>query len=113
MTYQVTNVPHVVPVEHSWQDKKVVHLLAPNVSKFIGYAVRVLLDNSHKICLRLNCMCSWPSDSRVSMHSINSIDKSCSLVLMVCRSKDAMNYVPSVLTNLVATKSNELLSLFK
>ena len=44
------------------------------------------------------------------MHSVNPTNKSCSLVLMVGQSRDAMRYVPSVLTNLVATKSDELLS---
>ena len=99
----------MVPIEDSWQDKKVVHLLPPNVFELIGYAVRVFLDNSHKICFSLNCVCSWPSDSRVLIHSVNLAGKSCSLVLMICRSRDAMNYVPNTLTNLGATKSDELL----
>ena len=54
MKYRVTNVPHVVPVERTWNDKKVVHSLPPNVPKLIGHAVHVLLDNSQKICLSLN-----------------------------------------------------------
>ena len=130
MKYQVTNVPHVVPVERSWKDKKVVHSLPFNVPELIGHvvpiertwkdkkvvhslpfnvpeliehAVRIFLDNSHKIFLSLNCMWSWPSDSGVLVHSVDSTGKSCSLVLMVCGSRYAMNCVPSVLTNLVAT----------
>ena len=43
------------------------------------------------------------------MHSVDPTGKSYSLVLMVCRSRDAMNYVPSLLTNLAAPKSDELL----
>ena len=91
MKYRVTNVPHVVPFERTWQDEKVVHSLPPNVSELIRHAVRVLLDNSHKICLSLNRMWSRPSDSGVPIHSVDPIDKSCSLVLMVCRFRDAMN----------------------
>ena len=91
MKYQVTNVPHVVPVERTWQDKKVVHSLPPNVPELIGHAVRVLLNNSYKICLSLNCMWSRPSDSGVPMHSVDPIGKNYSLVLMVCRFRDAMN----------------------
>ena len=91
MKYRVTNVPHVVPVERTWQDKKVVPSLPPNVPELIGHAVRVLLDNSQKICLNLNRMWSRPSDSGVPMHSVDPTDKSCSLVLMVCGSRDAMN----------------------
>ena len=91
MKYRVTNVPHVVPVERTWQDKKVIHSLPPNVPELIGHAVRVLLDNTHKICLNLNCMWSWPSDSGVPMHSVDPTGKSCSLVFMVCGSKDAIN----------------------
>ena len=81
----------MVPVERTWQDEKVVHLLPPNVPELIGHAVRVLLDNSRKIGLSLNCMWSRPSDSRVPMCSVDPIGKSCSLVLMVCRSRNAMN----------------------
>ena len=109
MTYRVTNVPHEVRIEDSWQNKKVVHSLPSNVSKLIGHVVYILLDNSHKTCLSLNCMYSWPSDSKVPMHSINPTGKSCSLVLIVCQSRDAMIYVPSIPTNLAATKSDELL----
>ena len=91
MKYQVTNVPHVVPVERTWQDEKVVHSLPPNVPELIGHAIRVLLDNSHKICLSLNRMWSRPSDSGVPMHSVDPTCKSCSQVLMVWGSRDAMN----------------------
>ena len=76
----VTNVPHVVPVERTWKNKKVVHSLPPNVPELIRHVVRVLLDNSHKICLSLNCMWLWPSDSRVPVHSVAPTGKSCSLV---------------------------------
>ena len=103
MKYRVTNVPHVVPVERTWQNEKVVHSLPLNVPELITHAVRVLLDNSRKIGLSLNRMWSRPRDSGVLVHSVDPIDKSCSLVLMVCRSRDAMNCVPSVLTNLAAT----------
>ena len=103
MKYRVTNVPHVVLVERTWQDEKVVHSLPPNVPELIGHVVRVLLDNSHKICLSPNCMWSRSSDSGVPVHSIDPTNKSCSLVLMVCRSRDAMNCVPNILTNLAAT----------
>ena len=91
MKYGVTNVPHVVPVERTWQDKKVVHSIPLNVPELVGHAVHVLLDNSHEICLSLNRMWLRPSDSKVPMHSIDPTGKSCSLVLMVCGSKDAMN----------------------
>ena len=50
-----------------------------------------------------------PSDSEVHVHSIDPIDKSCNLVLMVCQSRDAIICVPSILTNLAATKSDKLL----
>ena len=99
----------MILVECSWQDKKVVHSLPPDVLELIGHAVRVLLDNNHKICFSLNCKWSWPSNSRVPMHFIDPTSKSYNLVLMVCRSRHAMNYVPSVLTNLAATKSDEFL----
>ena len=81
----------MVPVEHTWQDEKVVYSLPPNVPELIGHAVRVLLDNSRKIGLSLNCMWSRPSDSGVPMHSVDPIGKSCSVELMVCRSGNAMN----------------------
>ena len=109
MKYRVTNVPHVVPVERTWQDERVVHSLSPNVPEFIGHAVHVLLDNSHKICLSLNRMWSRTSDSEVPVHSIDPTDKNCSLVFMVCRSRDAMNCVLNALANLAATKSDKLL----
>ena len=103
MEYRVTNVPHVVLVESTWKNKKVVHSLPPNVPELIGHAVHVLLDNSHKICLSLNRMWSWPRDSGVPVHSVDPTGKSCSLVLMLCGSRYAMNCVPSILTNLAAT----------
>ena len=109
MKYQITNVPHVVLVERTWKDKKVVHSLRSNVPELIGHAVCVLLDNSYKIFLCLNCMWSWPSDSGVPVHSVDPTGKSCSLVLMVCGSRYAMNCVPSILTNLAATSSYKLL----
>ena len=56
MKYRVTNVRHVVPVERTWQDEKVVHSLLSNIPELIGHAVHVLLDNSYKICLSLNRM---------------------------------------------------------
>ena len=43
------------------------------------------------------------------MGSINPFGMGGSLVLMVCRSGDTMNYVPSVFTNLAVTQSDELL----
>ena len=60
MTYQIANIPHVVLVEHSWQDEKVVHLLLSNASELIGHAIRVVLDDSHEICFHLNSVCAWP-----------------------------------------------------
>ena len=81
----------MVPLLRTWQDEKVVRLLPSNVPELIGHAVRVLLDNSRKIGLSLNCMWSWPSDSEVPMRSVDPTGKSCSLVLMVCRSRNAMN----------------------
>ena len=84
MKYRVTNVPHVVLVERNWQDEKVVHLLPSNIPELIEHAVCVPLDNSHKICLSLNCMWSRPSDSGVPMHYVDPIGKSYSIVLMVC-----------------------------
>ena len=103
MKYRVINVPHVVLIERTWKEKKVVHSLPPNIRELIGHVVRILLDNSHKICLSLNRMWSWPSDSVVPMHSVDPTSKSCSLVLMICGSRYAMNCVPSILTNLAAT----------
>ena len=81
----------MVLVERTWQDEKVVHSLPPNVSELIGHAVHVFLDNSRKIGLSLNCMWSRPSDFGVPMRSVDPTSKSCSLVLMVCRSRNAMN----------------------
>ena len=81
----------MVPVERTWQDKKVVHSLPPNVPELIEHVVRVLLDNSCKIGLSLNCMWSRPSDSGVPMRSVDPTNKSCSFVLMVCRSRNALN----------------------
>ena len=57
----------MVRIERSWQDKKVVYSLLTNVSKLIGHVVRVLLDNSYEICLRLDGVCLWPSDSSISI----------------------------------------------
>ena len=81
----------MVPIERTWQDEKVVHLLPPNVPELIGHAVRILLDNSRNIGLILNYMWSRLSDSGVPMSSVDPTSKSCSLVLMVCRSRNAMN----------------------
>ena len=111
--YQIANIPHVVPVEHSWQDKKVVYSLLSNVFELIGHAIRVLLDDSHEICLRLNSACAWPGDSSISMGSVNSSGMDSSLILMVRRSGDAMNYVPSAFTNLTITESDELFLSFR
>ena len=111
MKYRVTNVPHVVPVECTWQDEKVFHSLPPNIPELIGHVVRVFLDNSHKICLNLNHMWLRPSDYGIPMHSVDPTGKSSCLVLMVCGSRVAMNSVLSVLTKLVATKSDKLISL--
>ena len=81
----------MVPVERTWQDEKVVHSLPSNIPEFIGHAVRVLLDNSRKIGLSFNCMWLQPSDSGVPMHFVDPTAKSCSLVLMVCHSRNAMD----------------------
>ena len=62
----------------------------------------------HEISHRLNSVCAWPGDSSISMGSVNPSGMSCSFVLMVRQSGDAMNYVPSVFTNLTVTKSDEL-----
>ena len=113
MTYQIANILYVVPIQHSWQDEKVVHSLLSNFFELIGHAICVLLDDSHEICLCLNSVCTWLGDSSISMGFVNSFGMRYSLILMVCQSTDAMNYVPSVLTNLVETKSNELLSSLK
>ena len=108
MTYQIANIPHVVPVQHSKQDEKVVYSLLSNVSELIGHAIRVLLDDSHEISLRLNSVCAWVGDSRISMGSVKPSGMGGSLVLMVRGSGDAVNYVPSIFTNLAVTKSDEL-----
>ena len=55
-------------------------------------------------------MYAWAGDSSISMGSVNPFGMGGSLVLMVCGSRDAMNYVPSIFTNLAVTKSDELLS---
>ena len=81
----------MVLVERTWQDEKVVYSFPPNVPELVGHAVRILLDNSRKIGLSLNYMWSRPSDSGFSMRFVDSTGKSCSLVLMVCRSRNAMN----------------------
>ena len=100
----------MVPVERSWQDEKVVYSLLSNVSELIWHAIRVLLDDSHEISLHLNNVCVWPGDSSISMGSVNPSSMGGSLVLMVHRFGDAMNYVPSVFTNLAVTESDELFS---
>ena len=43
------------------------------------------------------------------MGSVNPFGMGGSLVLMIRRSRDAMNYISSVLTNLADTESDELL----
>ena len=70
VTYRIANIPHVVPVHRSKQDEKVVYLLLSNVSELIGHAIRVLLDDSHEISLRLNSVCAWVGDSGISMGSV-------------------------------------------
>ena len=108
MTYRITNVLHMVQIKRSWQDKKVIHSFLANVSKFIRHAIYVLLDNSNEICLCLIGVCSRSNDSSISMHSVNPSGKDGNLVLVVCQSRHAMNYVPSILTNLAITESDEL-----
>ena len=110
MTYQIANIPHVVPVQRSRQDEKVVYSLLSNVSELIGHAICVLLDDSHEISLRLNSVRPWAGDSGISMGSVNPSGMGGSLVLMVRGSEDVVNYVPSILTNLAVTESDELLS---
>ena len=110
MTYRIANIPHVVPVQRSRQDEKVVYSLLSNVSELIGHAIRVLLDDSHEISLSLNNVRPWAGDSRISMGSVNPSGMDGSLVFMVRRSGDAVNYVPSILTNLAVTESDEILS---
>ena len=109
VTYRIANIPHVVPVQRSRQDEKVVYSLLSNVSELIGHAIRVLLDDSHEISLHLNRVRPWAGDSGISIGSINPSGMGGSLVLMVRRSGDAMNYVPSIFTNLAITESDELL----
>ena len=70
MMYRFANMPHVVPLERSWQDEKVVHSFFSNVSELIGYTIRILLDGSHEVSLRLNSMYAWPGDSSISMDSV-------------------------------------------
>ena len=55
----------------------------------------------------------WPGDSSIFMGSVNPSGMGGSLVLMVRRSRDAMNYVLRVFTNLTVTESDELLSFVK
>ena len=110
MMYQIANIPHVVPIQHNRQNKKVVYSLLSNVFELIGHAIRVLLDDSHEISLRLNSVWVWAGDSGISMDSVNPSYMDGSLVLMVRRSEDAVNYVPSIFTNLAVTKSDELFS---
>ena len=100
----------MVPIQCSRQDKKVVYSLLSNVSELIRHAIRVLLDDSHEISLRLNSVRPWAGDSGISMGSVNPSGMGGSLILMVCRSEDVVNYVPSILTNLAVTESDELLS---
>ena len=113
MTYRIANIPHVILVQRSRQDEKVVYSLLSNVSELIRHAIRILLDDSHEISLRLNSVCAWAGDSRISMGFVNPSSMGGSLVLMVHRSGDAVNYVPSIFTNLVVTESDELLSSLK
>ena len=108
--YRIANIPHVVPIQRSRRDEKVVYSLLSNVSELIGHAIHVLLDDSHEISLRLNRVCTWAGDSRISMGSVNPSSMGDSLVLMVRGSGDAVNYVPSIFTNLAVTESDELLS---
>ena len=84
-------------------------MLLSNVFELIRHAIRVLLDDSHEIFLRLNSVGTWAGDSRISMDSVNPSGMGGNLVLMVRRFGDAMNYVPSIFTNLVVTQSDELL----
>ena len=102
----------MVPVERSKQDEKVVYLLLSNVFELIRHAICVLLDDSHEISLRLNRLCTWPRDSSISMGSANPFGIGGSLLLMVCRSGDAMNYVPSIFTNFTIIEMNLLLMNF-
>ena len=63
-----------------------------------------------KIRLCLNSVCALAGDSSISMGSVNPSSMDGSLVLMIRRSKDTMNYVSRVFTNLTVTKSDELFS---
>ena len=110
MTYRIANIPHVVPVQRSRQDEKVVYSFLSNVSELIGHAIRVLLDDSYEISLSLNSVSPWAGDSGISMGSVNPSGMGDSLVLMVRGFGDTVNYVPSILTNLAVTESDELLS---
>ena len=110
MTYRIANIPHVVPVQRSRQDEKVVYSLLSNVPELIGHTIRVLLDDSHEISLSLNSVRPWAGDSGISMGSVNPSGMGGSLVLMVRGSRDVVNYVPSILTNLAVTESDELFS---
>ena len=111
--YRIANIPHVLPVERRRQDEKVAYSLLSNVSELVGHVIRVLLDDSHEISLHLNSVCTWPGDSSISMGSVNPSGMGDSLVLMVRRFGDAMNYVPSIFTNLAVTESDELLSFLR
>ena len=104
MTYRIANIPHVIPVERSRQDEKVVYLLLSNIFELIGHVIRVLLDDSNEICLRLNSVCAWEGDSSISMAFVNPSGMGDSLVLMVRGYGDTMNYVPSIFTNLAVIK---------
>ena len=103
----------MILIQYSLQDKEVVHSLLANIFELIGHAIHVILGNSHEIRLGLDGVCSWLSNSSISMHFVNMSSERGGLVFMVCRSRDAMNYVPSILLNLVVTKSNEFLSLLR
>ena len=81
--YRIANIPHVVLVEHSRPDKKVVYSLFSNVSKLIGHAICVLLDDSHEISLCLNNVYAWPGDSSISLDFVNPSSMNGNLVLMV------------------------------
>ena len=103
----------MVLAERSRQNEKVVYSLLSNVSELIGHAIRIFLDDSHEISLRLNSVCRWAGDSSISMGSVNPSGMGNSLVLMVLGSGDAMNYVQSIFTNLAITESDELLSFLR
>ena len=66
-----------------------------------GMQSAFILDNSHEILLGLDSVCLWPSNSNISMHFVDLSSKGDGLVFMVCQSRDAMNHIASILTNLV------------